>query len=99
MTRPPAGGIDDRLGGPLDALPRAEQQRRLEIPLHASVVADPLPGLVERRSPVQADHVTSDGSHRLQEVRRARAEMNRRRVDLGEDPRRVRRDEFVVVLP
>ena len=38
---------------------RAEQQGRIEIALHGAVVADALPGPVERNPPVNADDVAA----------------------------------------
>ena len=38
---------------------RAEQQRRIEVALDGAIDADALPGLVERRAPVGADHVAA----------------------------------------
>ena len=81
----------------LDALPRPEQDGRVEVALHAAVVPDRLPALVERDPPVEADHVAARRRHRRQQRRGARAEVDRRRVDRGEDLRRPRRDELLVV--
>ncbi len=59
--------------------------------------ADLLPAAVERDPPVEADHVAAGVGHRAQERGGARAEVDRRHVDGGEDPRRVGRDELLVV--
>ena len=49
----------------------------------------------------QSSPITSppDRGHRLEQVRRPGPEMDRRDVDRGEDPRRVGRDELLVVGP
>ncbi len=48
--------------------------------------------------PVEADDVPARRRHRLEEVRRAGAEVDRRDREPAEDPLRVRRDELLVVL-
>ena len=94
--RPPAR-VEDVARRRLDPLPRPEQHGRVEVALHAAVVADLRPAAVERDPPVEADHVAAGLGHRAQQRRRAGAEVDRRHVDRGEDPRRVRRDELLVV--
>src|SRR6266508_1550363 len=81
MTRPSSGTFKDNSGLGLDPLPRAEQGRRVEVALHAAIVADELPAAVERHAPVEPDHVAPSIGHRRQQVRRARAEMDRWDVD------------------
>ena len=96
--RPPAA-LEDRDRRRLDPLERPEQERGIEVPLHAAIAADPLPPLVEPDAPVEADHVASGRGHRLEQVRGAGAEVDRRHVDGVEDSLRVRRDELLVVVP
>src|SRR5258708_33372088 len=42
---------------------RAEQRHGIEVSLDRAVVADPVPGLVERRAPVHSDYVPPRGLH------------------------------------
>ena len=97
MTRPPSGTLENiaRLG--LDSLPRPKQQSGIEVALNAAVVADLVPAAVEWDPPVEPDHVAARLRHVAEQRRRARAEVDRRHVDGGEDARRVRRDELLVV--
>ena len=81
----------------LDPLPRPEQDGAVEVALHAAVVADLLPAPVERDPPVEPDHVAARVAHLLEQRRRAGAEVDRRAVDRGEDARRVRLHELLVV--
>ena len=97
VARAAAGSVEDVVGGGLDALPRAEQDGRVEVPLDAALRADGEPALVERDAPVEADRVAARGGHRAEQVRRPGAEVDRRHVDGGEHPRRVRGDELLVV--
>ena len=79
-----AGGAGEHVArAGLDALPRAEQRRRIEVALHAAVVADDGPAVVERDPPVEADHVAAGGGHRGQQRRGARAEVDRRHAGLA----------------
>ncbi len=95
--RPPAASrIADRRR--LDAREGPEQQRGIEVPLHAAIAADPLPPLVEPDAPVEADHVAPGLGHRLEQVRGAGSEVDRRHVDGVEDSFRIRRDELLVVV-
>ena len=83
---------------PLRALPRPEQHRGLEVPLHRPLLPDGRPGVVEPDAPVDADRAPARGRHLGQQVRRhSRAEMDRRHVGGREDASRVRRDELSVV--
>ena len=82
----------------LDPLPRPEEDGAVEVALHAAVVADLLPAPVERDPPVEPDHVAARVAHLLEQRRRAGAEVDRRAVDRGEDARRVRLHELLVVL-
>ncbi len=50
VPRPALGAPQDVLRLPLDPLPRAEQERPVQVPLDASVVADTLPGEADARS-------------------------------------------------
>ena len=81
VARAPANRLEDPQGGRLDPLPRAEQQRRLEVPLHAAFGADELPGAIDRDPPIDADHVAAGLGHLLQQVRGPSAEVDRRHVD------------------
>ena len=98
VAGPPAGRLEDGVGRTLHAVPRPEEQRRIEVPLDAAVRPDPLPALAERDPPVEADDVAAGRRHRLEQVRRAGAEVDRRHREPAEDPLRVRRDELLVVL-
>ena len=69
--RPPAR-VEHVARGRLDALPRAEEHRRVEVALHAALVADRVPAAVERDAPVEADHVAAGLGHRREQRRRAR---------------------------
>ena len=96
VAGPPAGTREDveRLG--LDDLPRREQHGRVEVALHRPA-GHPRPAGVERDPPVEADHVAAGRRHLLEQGRGARAEVDRRHVDRGEDARRVRCDVVAVV--
>ena len=94
--RPPARASTSSAAASI-ALPRPEQQRGIEVALHAAVVADERPAVVERDAPVEADDVAARARHRRQQRRRAGAEVDRRHVDAREDARRPRRDELLVV--
>ena len=65
--RRPADGVQDPLRRGRDPLERAEQQRRIEIPLHAAVRADDLPPALDRDAPVEADDVAAGLRHRRQQ--------------------------------
>ena len=65
----------------LDALPRAEQDGRVEVPLDGMLLADLVPAAVERHAPVEADDVSSRRRHVPEQRGRADAEVDRRRVD------------------
>src|SRR5690606_29164190 len=85
------GFAEDAASLTLYRLPRREQQRRIKIALDALVVADPLPRLAERQAPIDADDIGIRIADVLQQLDRARAEVNRgnlapKRI---EDPRRV----------
>src|SRR5919109_948941 len=83
VAGPSAGSVEDRLRRRLHPLPRTEEQRGVEVPLHA---------------PVVADHVSAGRGHRLQQVRRARPEVDRGRGDAAENPLRIGRDELLIVV-
>ena len=76
-----------------------EQCRRIEIALDAAVVADAIPGFVDRNPPVRANHVAAGFAHDVQHHRRAGAEVDRGRpaADDLEDPARVGERELPVV--
>ena len=97
VARPPCGGGEDRVRRRCDPLPRAEEQRRVEVPLDALRLAHGGPALVERDAPVEPDHVPSGRGHERQQRRGAGPEVDRRHVDRGEDPRRPGRDELRIV--
>src|SRR5690242_4976080 len=97
MTRPPSGTLENSARFGLDSLPRSEQDRRIEVALHAALVADLVPAAIERNAPVEADHIAAGGGHVTQKRRRSGAKVNRRRGDGVEDARRVGRDELLVV--
>src|SRR6185312_11973725 len=81
MTRPPSGTRENSAGLGLDSLPRAEQEGRIEVPLHAPVLTGLRPATVERNAPVEPDHVAARLGHRRQERCRPGTEMDRRHVD------------------
>ena len=79
---PAAGSGEHVERARLDALPRAEQQRRVEVALDAALLAGDLPAGVERHAPVEPDHVAAGRRHaREQRRRRSGAEVDRRHVD------------------
>src|SRR5262249_26694885 len=80
----------------LDALPGAQQGRRVEVALNTAV-ADLGPGAVELDAPVDADYVAAGRGHVPKQRGSAGAEMDRRNLDCRQDPRGVRRDELVVI--
>ncbi len=97
--RPPARA-EQLVGRREDPIDRTEEQRRIEVALDRAVRSDALPGLVERRAPVGADHVAARFAQLVEDRSGADAEMNRRdacRRDAIEDFFRVRQDEFAVV--
>src|SRR5437764_283947 len=54
----PAGRAREHIErGGLGPLPWAEQQRGIEVALHAAIVAGQRPAVIERNAPVEADHV------------------------------------------
>src|SRR5262245_14198647 len=54
-----AGAVEHVSRAGLRSLPRAEEHGAVEVPLDPAVVADSLPGEVEREPPVDADHVAT----------------------------------------
>src|SRR6187399_2495236 len=60
-----------------DPIDRSKQQRRIEVALDGAIVSDSLPCLVERRTPVGADHVAAGLSHLRQDRPGSDAEVNR----------------------
>src|SRR5919198_1797121 len=94
VARAASGAAKDVLRGRLHALPWAEEDRRVEVALDAPVLADLRPAAVERDAPVEADHVAARVAHRSQQVRGARAEVDRGRAHRAQDPGRPRRDEL-----
>src|SRR5215469_13792927 len=62
VARASTGAAEDVSGRPLDALPRAEQHRRVEVALDAPV-SDLRPTGVERHAPVEPDHVAAGCGH------------------------------------
>src|SRR5436190_18329595 len=94
VARAASGLAEYVLGRLLDALPRAEEHRGVEVALHAAVRPDLVPAAREADPPVEADHVAADGGHVPQQRGGARPEVNGRAVDGREDPGRVRGDEL-----
>ena len=86
MAGPPACRLEDGVGRALYAVPRPQEQSRIEVPLDAAVRPDLLPALAERDAPVEADDVAARGRHRLEQVRRAGPEVDRRHREPAEDP-------------
>ena len=85
--RRPATGVEDADGRASDALPRAQQDGRVEVALHAAARAERLPAAVDGHPPVEADDVAADRLHLAEQVRRPVSEVDRRRVDGREDAR------------
>ena len=101
MARPAAGAPQDVKRPSAHQLGRSQQHRRIEVALHAPVVAHPAPAGVERHPPVQGDHVTAGGGDRLQEARCPGAEMDARDPKAGrgcENCSGVRLHALLVVL-
>ena len=88
VSRPSARARQHVVGRREHAIERAEQQRRIEVALDRAVEADALPGFVERRPPVGADHVAAGVAQLAENRARADAEMNRRHAVRCEPPRR-----------
>ena len=97
VPAPPRDGVQDAVGRLFDALPGAQENRGVEVALHAAPRAEGLPAAVDRHAPVEADDVAPRRLHLAEEVRRSRAEMDRRRVHGLEDAGRVGGDELAVV--
>ena len=74
----------------LDDLPRREQHGRVEVALHRLVRADPAGGHVQRRTPVDADHVGAGLAHRAEQLAGPDAEVDPRHARVGQ-PARARR--------
>src|SRR6266576_2963303 len=70
MTRPPSGTPENSPGLGLDPLPRREQHCRVEVALHATLVADFFLAPIERDTPVEADHIAACRGHLAQQRRR-----------------------------
>ena len=82
--RPPARSSTSRVA----AATRShgpEEHRRVEVALHAAVLADERPADVERHAPVEPDHVAARVGQRCEQVRRPGPEVDRRHVDRVED--------------
>ena len=77
-----------------------QQERRIEIALHADPRAQAAPRLPEIDTPVQADHGAPGLPHQFQQPRRSRPEVDHRnpRRDSGDDAAHVRQDSPLVVL-
>src|SRR5207245_5524674 len=86
MTRPTCGTVEDIARRGLRPLPRPEQDGRIQVPLHATIVADERPTAVERDPPVEADHVAARLGHAHEHGGRPRPEMDRRYLDRPENP-------------
>ena len=56
----------------------SEQRNRIQIPLHGSIVTDGLPAVIERDSPIQADHVSTRPAHEREQGGRTRAKVDDR---------------------
>src|SRR5438128_6510813 len=97
MTRPTCGTVEDIARRGLRPLPRPEQDGRIQVPLHATIVADERPTAVECDPPVEADHVAARLGHVHEQGGRPRPEMDRRCLDGPENPRGIRRNELLVV--
>ena len=78
VPRPSAGALEHFVGRGDDAIERAEQHRGIQVALDAAIEPDALPGFVERRAPVGADHVAARGTQLAENRAGADAEMDRR---------------------
>ena len=59
MTRPAGGAREHVERRSLHARPRRQQHGRVEVALHAALVADDRPAGVERDAPVEPEHVAA----------------------------------------
>ena len=74
--------------------------RGIEVALNGVIAADRFPGVVDRRAPIDADHVAARLAELPENRARADAEVNRghsERRDAVEDALGVRQDELAVV--
>src|SRR5262245_50516976 len=70
--------VEDALGRRFDRFPRGGADRRIEVALDRPVGADSLPGAIERDAPVDADRVAPGIPHRVEQLARPNAEVDRR---------------------
>src|SRR5262245_48041784 len=61
-----------------DDAPIRQQCRRIEISLHSTLPAQPVPSLVEVHTPVQANDVSTSFAHEFQQTRRSSSEIDHR---------------------
>src|SRR4029079_9364952 len=61
-----ARAVQDIVGRGNHAIERPEQQRRIQIALNAAIGPDAFPRLVERRSPIRADHIPTGLTQQIQ---------------------------------
>src|SRR5437867_11052214 len=78
------GAVEDRLGVAPNYLEVGKEDRRIEVPLDASLGADPFPRLVQRNPPIHADDVAPRLGHPLQKSRGVGAEVDEGDAESGE---------------
>ena len=76
VARPPAGPPQNIFDAPLNFMERGKQVKRIEIPLHGTIMAHHGPGLIKMDAPIDADHIAAGLAHLPKNRRRAGAEMN-----------------------
>ena len=77
-----AGGVsrllEDHLHAPFDLVHGREEHDGIQVALHRHAGPQAAPGFIERHPPVHPDHRAACFTHRLQQGRRPRAEMDQR---------------------
>jgi hypothetical protein len=76
MPRPSSRPIEDGPALPFHDLPWPQEHQRIEVALHGSIVADPLPGAIQRYAPVDADGVAARIAHGFEQGGGSRAEVD-----------------------
>src|SRR5215470_17207030 len=101
VPRTAAGSFEHVVDRFENAIERCEQHGGIEIALDGAIGADAIPGLVERRAPVDADDVASRVAKLAKDRAGSDAEVDGRhaeRRDPLEDALRVRQDELAIVV-
>src|SRR5688500_845671 len=99
MTRAAGYACQHVVGLSEDALHGTEQERRIEIPLHRSIEAKPLPRGVDRNPPIHSNDVAARLRELGEDGRRARTEVNRRHTpsDRRKNPLRMGKCELAII--